>query len=295
METAINIFLFGDEEEINAWGYCLYEVSGTDDEIVATLSARVETDHPHSVRTPLSAPLAAIEAFGLMRTEQIQRQVIDFLSLPDNTPYVITPIISGVPRDSETLHTIGSKAVPDFLKIYMTESGLDMNRLLDDDFLDAIRLLWNDKRYISALKLIFPYIDTLAFLEFGEGKSYFVEWLDTYCDMRYLGVTSSELWQLRNSVVHMTNTISKRVAAGRENQLNVLITHPDVDVPEFSDGMKSLHLSRLLLRVLPNGLKEWADSYRGDSIRQYELILRYDTILSDVRLTSTTFDGSSTS
>ena len=66
-------------------------------------------------------------------------------------------------------------------------------------------------------------IDTLGFGEYGPVGNCFVTWLDEYCDMGQAGVTSPELWELRNSLLHMTNLDSNRVRSGAVEGLKPVI------------------------------------------------------------------------
>ena len=91
--------------------------------------------------------------------------------------------------------------VPDYLTTYFTEVGLDFPRLINDDFFEAAKVLWQREKYISALKLTFSAIDTLGFIEFGDVDSCFINWLKGFCALEELGVTAEELWELRNSLL----------------------------------------------------------------------------------------------
>src|SRR5438270_13625772 len=103
----------------------------------------------------------------------------------------------------------------DYLNLYMTPAGLDIPRLLNDDFFEAIRLLFNSRKFVSSLKLLLSFLDTIAFLDSGEsGGPHFQRWLDTYVDLSTVGATSQELWEHRNSLLHMTNLDSRRVLGG---------------------------------------------------------------------------------
>ena len=61
------------------------------------------------------------------------------------------------------------------------------------------------------MKLIASFIDTMAFLEYGDVPGNFVRWLDTYAKIPSLGIKSAQLWELRNSLVHMSNLDSQKV------------------------------------------------------------------------------------
>ena len=83
--------------------------------------------------------------------------------------------------------------------------------------------------------------------EYGPCNDCFSRWLDEYCDLQSIRLTSAELWELRNSMIHMTNLESRKVRSGKTAQLLPRITHPDRELPEYFDGMKVFHVSRFLL------------------------------------------------
>ena len=52
-ERLVNIFVFGDVTHVHAVGWRLYEKSGTYEELVAFLQARVQQDHRIAARYDL--------------------------------------------------------------------------------------------------------------------------------------------------------------------------------------------------------------------------------------------------
>ena len=112
----------------------------------------------------------------------------------------------------------------------------------------------------------------------------FARWLDDYCDFWSLGVTSGELWELRNSLIHMTNLDSRKVHSGRTHRLRPQFTHPDRELPSFVDGMKVFHVARFVIAVLPRGIEKWLESYNRDRGKFAEFVERYDTVVSEARL-----------
>ena len=110
--------------------------------------------------------------------------------------------------------------------------------------------------------------------------------MDDYCDLGLLGVTSDELWELRNSLIHMTNLDSRKVHAGKTHRLLPRFVHPDRDEPLFVDGMKVFHVVRFVTAVLPRGIERWLESYNRERGKFAEFIERYDTVVSEARLVS---------
>ena len=108
----------------------------------------------------------------------------------------------------------------DYLKKYLTDKGFDLPRLLHDDFFLAIKLTFNTGYYISAAKLLVSFIDTMGYLESGDGGADpFRRWLDQHVDLRSLNITSEELWEHRNSLLHMSTLNSRKVSGGHVRRL----------------------------------------------------------------------------
>ncbi len=100
---------------------------------------------------------------------------------------------------------LGKGKMEDYLESYTTPDGFDMQRLLNDDYFNAIKLLFNSKYYVSCMKLIVSFVDTVSYLEFGDTPGAFVRWLKTYSAIDKLGITEQQLWEHRNSILHMSN------------------------------------------------------------------------------------------
>lgn len=165
-------------------------------------------------------------------------------------------------------------------------------QLIKDDYFDAIHLLWNNGKHVSCLKLVFSAIDTFGYVEYGsDSPNCFAKWLDDYCDLEMIGATSDELWQLRNSLLHMTNLDSRKVRSGRTHRLFLRITHPERDIVPWVDGMKVLHVARFVITVLPKGIRNWLESYNRDREKFAEFVERYDTIVSETRVAVSDFEG----
>jgi hypothetical protein len=81
------------------------------------------------------------------------------------------------------------------------------------------------------------FIDSIGFIEFGDpGDNTFVKWLNTYANLTGLGVTAEELWEHRNSLLHMSNLDSRKVIAGRVRRLAWLVgvgAPSSMDTPEY--------------------------------------------------------------
>ena len=164
---------------------------------------------------------------------------------------------------------------------YLTDAGFDYKGLLDDDFLDAIKLLWNSHHYISALKLLYILLDTLAFVEFGDDRNVFVKFLDRYFDLSRVSVTSLELWEHRNGLLHTTNPDSRKVSQNKVSRLVIMISAPEHDFPIHDTELgKSFHVVRFFKEVMPVGIGNWIQAVKSER-RVYEVTKRNsNTVLS---------------
>ena len=282
----INIFVFGDETHVHAIGWRLYEKAGTDDELKAFLQSKVHDDHQIAARNDLEEPIPWRNFEVMDRLNPIAGAIAGAgIVGGENDVYCLTRIVNGEVPVDDTRDESDDATVPDYLQLYLTEDGFNFPKLINDDYFVAIQLLWNNRKYVSCLKLVFSAIDTLSFVEYGpDRRDCFTSWLDEYCDLGAIGVTSGELWELRNSLIHMTNLDSRKVRSGSTDRLLPRFTHPDRDVAPFVDGMKVLHVARFVRAVLPRGIEKWLQSYNQDRGKFAEFVERYDTIVSEARL-----------
>ena len=281
----VNIFVYGDRTQVHAVGWRVYEKVGTYEELTNFLQSRVRHDHRGAPREDLEEPIPWRDFKAMDRLNPIAGALAAAGVVGENAVYCVTHIVNGEVHVDDTFDVEGSGAVPDYLKVYSTEDRFDFPQLIQDDFFDAIHLLWNNGKYVSCLKLAFSAIDTLGYVEYGPDRNdCFAKWLDDYCDLGKVGVTSDELWQLRNSLIHMTNLDSRKVRSGNTHRLLPQFTHPDRDVAPFADGMKVLHVARFVIAVLPKGIENWLQSYNRDREKFAEFVERYDTIVSEARL-----------
>ena len=283
-ELAINIFAYGDDEHVHSMGYCTYMMEGSYEELTNFLRSRVHIDHEKACRFDIEQPLTWLEFRSMSRLGVLPDLFANSDITFEDAIYCLTPIVNGMPTIDELDDTLAPNIVPDYLRIYLTDAGFDFSRLIDDDYLDAIRILWNCQKYIAVQKLLFSMIDTLAFVEYGPVRGCFTKWLNDYCDLEEVGVTAEELWELRNSLIHMTNLDSNRVRNNSIERLLPVITSAQNEVPLMSDGFKCFHLSRFIIRVLPYGIEKWVRSYNKDPKKFSEFVYRYDSIVSEARM-----------
>jgi hypothetical protein len=168
----------------------------------------------------------------------------------------------------------------DYLARYTSDTGFDFGQLIHDDFYEAIKLCYNNQKYISCAKLLVCFIDTLGFIRFGDEKNAYVGWLDEYTDLSILEIESRELWEYRNALIHTTTMKSRKIHAGKHP---VLIAYMGelVEKPEPPQGEKWFSLDMLIKIVIPHGLAKFSNEFITSNLEIF--IERYDQILSDQR------------
>ena len=283
-ERVVNVFLYGDDQYIRSVGWHIYMADGSYQELVTFLQSRVDHDFKSAQQVDLpKQELRSVFEFAV-RLDAVANVAPVFSEVVGDSVYCTTHIVNGLPKVDDVHHAPPYEIVPDYLTLYWTDSGLDFSQMLNDDFMDAMKVLWNHKKYISALKLLVIMIDTLGFIEFGPKDKCLVMWLDKYCDLSDLGVSAEEIWELRNSLIHMTNLDSRRVQTGQVKRLLPVITHPQNEVQVEGKDFKYLHLSRLFRSVIPIGLVNWAHTFSGNRNKLLDFVRRYDSVVSDTRV-----------
>lgn len=180
----------------------------------------------------------------------------------------------------------------DYFGEYFNEAGFDFPSLLDDDFFQPVRILFNAKHYVSASKLLVVAIDSISFVEYGDIKeNTFTKWLDTYSTIDSLGITAEELWEHRNSLLHMSNLQSRKVASGKVRALVSYVgeMHPDVELDEQKTGYYNLYG---LIQVVAEACGKWCLTYDIDRSKIDYFVERYDLIASDARMLNIEYDSS---
>ena len=171
----------------------------------------------------------------------------------------------------------------DYLNKYVTPQGFDAPRLINDDFFLAIKTLFNAGFYVSAAKLLMILIDSVAFVSEGDrGNRIFCAWLGKYVDLSPVGITSEELWEHRNSLLHMTSSESRKVRSGKVCRLMMYVgtLPPGLKVKMHQPKFFNLVI---LLQAVGKGIGQYLNSLNNDPKKRESFIQRYDEILSDVR------------
>lgn len=172
----------------------------------------------------------------------------------------------------------------DYFGKYLNKESFDFMRLLNDDFFQPVRILFNAKHYVSASKLLLVAIDSISFVEYGDIKTNsFVRWLNTYSDLDSLNITAIELWEHRNALLHMSSLDSRKVVSGKVRSLVSYVGElpSELKLDTEETGYYSLYG---LVQVFGAACGEWCRTYNKDRSKMASFVERYDLIASDARM-----------
>lgn len=295
-ERIFNIFVFSNSGVITEYGLFFHKKSGSEEELLAFLRSRVSEDVKKCRRFPLPSPISNENYVAIRRMNQVVNMANEGLSLlraPRNVLFCATVVIDGKIEvegiddlSCSNLYVIDARGITniteDYLRHYSSPNGFRIRELLEDEFISAIQVLVDNGKYISALKLIMSMLDTFAYLEYGDEKGVFTNWLDSFCNLSALKVTSEELWELRSSLLHMTNLRSRKVRSGAVYSLVPSFPHSyghyavrGVD-PTCEKNLNVGDFWKVVLR----GADAWTRHMKTEG-RILQFIERYDEVISD--------------
>lgn len=172
----------------------------------------------------------------------------------------------------------------DYFGKYFNKQEFNFPGLINDDFMEPIRLLYQNKHYVSASKLLMIFIDSIGYVEYGDAtENAFVKWLSSYADLSEVGVSAEELWEFRNSILHMSNLDSRKVQAGKVKRLVFYVGTLPNDIEIDSEETQHFSLQKLLLAIA-KACGKWFNSYNLDRNKIDAFVKRYDLIVSDNRM-----------
>jgi hypothetical protein len=296
-ERVFNIFLYFDIGVASEYGVRDHRISGTDAEKKAFLLSHVSEDHPIARRFQLERNFTPEEWLAALRygdTHFYFEEAFIILNAPSAPIYCSTAVIDGVPTVDEKIgpgayrgdavsEMEGRGAVPDYLVHYTNGNSFHFTELIHDDYFKAIKTLFNAKLYVSCAKLLMSCVDSLSFVEYGNKSGNFSKWLDTYADLSSCGITPEELWEFRNSLLHMTNLASKKVIAGTVSSIMPYVGGPDT-MPQIRPELPKPFNLYTLITVLGAAIGKWGETYNSDRDKMLRFIERYDTTISDSRM-----------
>jgi hypothetical protein len=308
-EVIFNIFPICNKDIILSIGFRVHEFSGSDQEKIEYLLSKIETDIKEMayIKVPdnfkLNLPTGEIingithERYNNLLyngTEGIlYESIFQMFNAPVTPLSVSTMYVDGEIKiteqrqfeaESKTKFTtkITENISEHYLKKYMTDKGFEFAELINVDFMEAIKLLlWNQK-YTSTIKLLMAAIDTFAFLEYGDIKGSYKKWLEEFCEVSLLGVNEDELWEYRNSILHMTNANSRKVIQNHVQRLSFYISDKDIEFLTTNGDAKYFNLLSLI-KVINFGILKWVDSFNTNREKFGTFCKRYDLIISDNR------------
>lgn len=296
-EKIFNLFIFFDDGTAHELGAWFHKKHGSDAEKTDFLRSKVSQDFLKARRFELPRHFTPEQWRAQLRLDG-GMSIIDPILTELNAPkfsfvYCLTPIIDGAPqwdqvsgpgvfRGADVTDFGREGSMPDYLIEYTDGSHFHFDKLIDDDFFSAIRLLFQQKHYVSSSKLMMCCIDTMAFVDAGDVSGNFTQWLKNYCDLSGVGVTPEELWEYRNSVLHMTNLESRAVIAGRSARIVPYVATRGALPPQNEGNDKPFNFLELI-HAVANGIQRWGESYNETPGKIVDFIERYDTTISDKR------------
>ena len=295
-ERILNIFIYFDGGIAHDYGVRHHQKSGSDEEKAAYLRTCVNADHPLARRFSLSKRFTPEQWLAVPRLGDVLAYFEEAFVLYRASPapiFCLTPVVDGTVkidlstnaapfRGNQVTAEEARGTVPDYLVHYVHESHFAVAELIHDDYFKAIRALFNARLYVSCAKLLMSCVDTLAFVEFGDRPGNFARWLDAYVNLDSHAIDSEELWEFRNSVLHMTNLASRKVVSGNVSPIMPYVGGPPT-LPSVDQSPKPFNLYELITSI-GEGIGRWAESYNEDRDKFLTFIERYDLTISYSRM-----------
>lgn len=300
MEPIYNIFLYFEGDTCSEVGYVLHAFAGTDEQAGSFLQANLDHDLDTATRLRLPAPFSHGRLLAGHRTgtaHHLFDAVFETTGAGASPMMLVTEVANGSPRFNYQsgagpldMHDVDEKlgafgVMDDWLVRYTKDDHIDLPGLIHDDYFLAIKATFNAKLYVSSMKLLLSCLDSLAYIEYGHAKGLpvFIRWLDAHAELTRLGITSGELWEMRNGIVHMSNLHSRKVRAGEVRRISFGVNAPEAGFWSAPDGIFFFNFYGLI-RVVGDAVGHWLKSHRGDVEWFATFIERYDETVSDSRV-----------
>jgi len=302
-EEIYNLYLFLENDEITNLGCQSYILENiNDDEKTNYLAERSIHDYrcckiyelPGKYKGKTLADFTALARLGAHFS--VFESIFQDYNASMNPLFAITMIVNGVPRiDLVTNHNplflskyqntsiTGDGIMIDYLETYIENGKLNIKKLIHDDYFNAINLLIKNNYFISAIKLILSFIDTIAFVEFGDSGNVFIKWLDKFSNLNQINTTSEELWEFRNSVLHMTNIDSRKHRKKVISRISFYMGNDEEWAPKYNNDIKHINFI-VFLKTIEMAVDNWILSYQNNIDKVSEFVKRYDQTLSDYRV-----------
>ncbi|MFA6150981.1 MAG: hypothetical protein WC716_06665 [Chitinophagaceae bacterium] len=309
-ESIFNLFYYVNFEGIiKEVGVVVHEMSGSDNEKTAFLQQNVESDFLRAIRFPIPDNIKIkknnIISVGIDHDTYRQHSgkghdilifenIFNYYKNSATPLMVITPVKNGMIHIEGTAENVQTQTpFPSHIHVdkqddwfvgYCDQEGFHFDQLINDDFFAAIKILFNAKHYVSAMKLMLICIDTISYLEFGDVPGNFIKWLSTFADLNKIDITPEELWEFRNSILHMTNLDSRKVTSNKVTRLHFYVASPNFDAIKKSDEGKHFNF-KSLIDIIAVAIMKWATTFNIEEGKIEEFVRRYDRVISDQRMT----------
>ncbi len=308
-EEIFNLFCIFKGDILTRIGFKIHKIEGTDEEKIIFLQSNVESDlldccfmdipDNFTIKLPDGGKIngLTLERYNTLLYNGtlgiLFEPIFNLFNTTEKPLTVTTCIVDGkikideikqYPTKPLTSFTeqIHEELPNHYLTEFITEEGFELEELINKDFFDAIKLLFNNRHFVSSLKLLMSAIDTIAFLEYGDISNNFKEWLKKYCDFSMLSITEEELWEFRNSILHMTNACSRKVKNKKVSPLKFYISPNDKSMFISDNYSKYFNLTSFI-SIISNGVTKWAESFNLEKDKFEVFCDRYDYIISDNR------------
>ncbi|MFM7967795.1 hypothetical protein ACF2JD_05640 [Aeromonas sp. A-5] len=306
IETVFNIFYFisDDQQSIVELGVVAHKLSGSDEDKISFLQQNMQNDSLVCMRYPVPTGLAdkggklSMAQFNSMirlgRSIELFEDIFKTLKAPKTVLYISTPVVNDTPTyDIQSDHGVlyltdhqghpklGAGHMSDYLEQYFVDGRFDIASLIHNDHYVAIKLLFNSQHYLSSMKLLVSFVDTMGYLDFGESGNVFVLWLRKYAVLADLDITEEELWEFRNSILHMTNLDSRKVKHGKVERISFAIALSRTK--SFKDHDTKYFNFVDLITELQKAMERWLLSYVETPQKLVDFVTRYDRVVADSR------------
>lgn len=292
-EVIYNLFVYTDGKIVTDLGFAQYNVidDGSDEKKIEFLRSRALLDHGRAYKAKVVSPEIDMESYyskhRLGTAIAMFEELFQLAKAPPDPLFAMTVVENGEVRIDDSfigpsLDLSDKRAgFVDYLVHYTSGDGIDFGQMFEDDYFKAIKLLFNNGFLVSSAKLLMVFVDTVAFVEFGDEQGSFVKWLDAYTSLSSIDLEAIELWEFRNGVLHMSNLHSRRVLSGKVQRLV-----PCVNLgATFFDKVRNEKQFDLLslIEIIVAGVAKWVETYNVDSLKLEKFVERYDTVISDAR------------
>lgn len=301
METIYNIFLFFKNGHCEEVGYVTHQFEGTDEAAGEFLREGMDADLKVATRLRLSTPFThgrLVAGQRLGTAHHLFDDIFQVTGARVDPMMLVTQVVDGVVRVNYTdgvgpldMNDVSEKlgasgVMVDWLLEYTSDAGIDLPRLIHDDYFLAIKATFNAKLYVSSMKLLLSCIDSLAYVQFGHSRDQppvFVRWLNAHAELARIGISSEELWEMRNGIVHMTNIHSAKVRSGKVRRISFGVNVPDGGLWSEAENIFYFNFYGLI-KVVGDAIGHWLTAHLGDVEWFAMFIERYDETVSDSRV-----------